>query len=167
MSIRPHPPVPNFLRFNSEERAHVLAEWFDELGDENDSELGPVFWRLVEQEWSGFDAIDHDHYEYLFERFRPYWQEPKCDFYRSLPDRFVAYRGSDNRSPPGLSWTLSRKVARSFARGHRGIRNNDPVLLGAIFDRREVALAFGDRSESEVVLFHPPSEYVLAEVFRP
>ncbi len=121
------------------------------------------FGRLVEQEWSGFDAIDHYTYSGLFNRFRPYWRAPKSVFYKSLPKRFVIYRGANINEEyddcPGLSWTLSRKVARGFARGHRGLWNDEPIIFSAIIDRCDVALALDNRQESELVMFEPPSPY--------
>jgi hypothetical protein len=155
--------APDFVKFNSIERARALADWAQRHSSARDAEIGPLFWRLAEQEWSGFDAIDHYAYEGLFYRFRPYWRAPESGFYKSLPERFIAYRGApydeEYSGFLGLSWTLNRTVARGFARGHRGLWNDEPIIFAAVIDRTNVALALIDRKESELVLFEPPSPY--------
>ena len=159
--MRPIVP-PDFIKFSSIDRGYAVLEWLAEQGDARDTELGPVFWELVTQEWSGFDAIDHSAYGGLFNRFRPYWRAPESALYKSLPARFFAYRGAnidEEYGGPGLSWSLSRKVARGFARGHRGFWNDEPIIFAAVVDRRNVALALEDRHEAELVMFEPPLPY--------
>ncbi|MGQ3300175.1 hypothetical protein [Reyranella sp.] len=151
----------DFIRLNSIERPAAITRWASE-GDHNDDEFGCMFWRVLSEEWSGFDKIDRRVFEEMFNRFQPSWRPPETGFYQALPARFVAYRGADAREHSqglGFSWTLSRQVARSFARGHRGMPNDQPTLFAAILNSRDVALALNDRKEMEVVLFQAPLQF--------
>lgn len=122
---------------------------------------GQRFWRLVAAQWSGFDAIPHRAYATAFRRHRPTWSpevmaQGDRTFYEALPANLTIYRGQDASAPLGLAWTLDREVALSFARGHRGMCNALPLLLTVTVKKEDVALAFSDRGESEIVLFVPP-----------
>jgi hypothetical protein len=108
-----------------------------------------------------------------FAKFRYAW-EPECmtlyalrryksedgpdslAIYNGLPDQLTVYRGQDKSKPPGLSWTIDRKTAGNFARGHRGIYNSNPVILKTTIAKSEIAFVTFDREESEVILFEPP-----------
>jgi len=110
------------------------------LGDDE----GLAFWEVVIGAWSGFDLIPQQQFEFLFTRF----EAPLCD----VPERLTVYRGQNTRKPNGLSWTLDRKVAEGFARGHRSIVNPTPVVLELEVTREQVAFVCHDREESEIVL---------------
>lgn len=96
---------------DSTQRPHLIVAWPNGLSD-ND---GALFWEVVTRAWSGFDAIAHEDFADLFERFAT--STPRSD----LPASLTVYRGQDADAPKGLSWTLERKVAAEFARGHRNI----------------------------------------------
>lgn len=117
--------------------------------------LGRGFWQKLRKHWPGFDAVPHWQFSRYMVDLKPYWQPD--DDWRALPETFTAYRGQDRAQfTPGLSWTLDRAVAKGFARGHRGMRNPDPVVLRKKLRREDVAMVIHDRSESEVVLFDIP-----------
>lgn len=147
---------PNWKYCDSTQRPRALIDWVIDHTRANDTnaEIGPTFWKLVEEWWSTFDVIEHDMFGLAFGRFRPYWvPQPQ---WHDLPEKFVIWRGGDRyRVRKGLSWTRDRSVAESFARGHRFIFNKHPTLLTAEIDRNDVALVIDDREESEVVLFSP------------
>jgi hypothetical protein len=73
--------------------------------------------------------------------------------YDGLPSRFTVHRGQDASAAVGLSWTLRRSVAEDFARGHRGIRNEQPVVITRRIRKSTIAFFSDDREEKEVVLF--------------
>ena len=82
-------------------------------------DAGECFWRWIMEEWEGFDRIPHAHFERLFLRYRDAWSADYMSadvrsVYNNLPARIVAFRGQD-RTQYGLSWTLDRGVAHSFA----------------------------------------------------
>lgn len=148
---------PVWRRYDSVQRPQALIRWVLRHGYDRDDDLAPLFWKLVEQEWSGFDIIDHEAYCMLFARFRPWWRPPQAVSYRSLPEQFVVWRGVWRSGREwGLSWTLDRAVAEGFARGHRWMRNPNPIVVKAVINHDQVALALDDRRESELVLFAPP-----------
>jgi len=110
-----------------------------------------AFWRVVVAEWSHFDAIPHDLFAMLFDMFRD--TAPGAP---ELPERFTVYRGQDYDDEPGLSWTLARNVAESFARGHRWTRHPTPHVFEWDISRDQVAFFTDARNESEVVVIEAP-----------
>jgi len=62
------------------------------------------------------------------------------------------YRGCSRPRVRGVSWTLDRKVAEGFARGHRGIRVPDPVVAEAVVEREAVFAILHERNEGEVLI---------------
>ena len=153
---RPPVPRPDWKYCDSIGRPRALIDWVLEhtrKGTPND-ELGPVFWELVRDWWSTFDLVEHDMFCVAFNRFKPYWK-PQPEL-KDLPERITVWRGGDRyRVRKGLSWTMDRSVAESFARGHRFIFNKYPTLLMADIDRSEVALVDSSRNESELILWGP------------
>jgi hypothetical protein len=154
------------LRHGSHERAEAFLELID---DDGIADRPEIFWRALHAEWSGFDKIPHREFERAFKLAKDKWRKsylPKPDlaFYDSLPDEIEVYRGADAHAEyaVGLSWTLDRTVAESFARGHRGIFNPNPVVLVADVSKRDVAGAYSERCESEIVLFTHAAADILA-----
>jgi hypothetical protein len=117
-------------------------------------------WLLVAK-WSGFDAIRHD---WFVELVWPHLSREVLigatsakarEFFDSLPDPFLAWRGQDAGKPLGISWTTDRATASTFARGHRSILNPRPVVYEARIAKADVAFACVDRDEHEVTLRRP------------
>jgi hypothetical protein len=50
-----------------------------------------------------------------------------------------------------MSWTLDRKVAEAFARGHR-VLVDDPVVAEAVVEREAVFAVLHERQESELLI---------------
>jgi hypothetical protein len=50
-----------------------------------------------------------------------------------------------------ISWTTDKEIARTFACGHRGIRNPDPVIAVATIVKADIFAATNERRESEVL----------------
>lgn len=146
---------PHWKLFNSVQRGEAVIDWIISNTRHNipNDVLGPIFWKMLREQWSGFDRIDHYSYSRVFTRFRPYWS-PQPEWSR-LPERLEVWRGGDRDSVRnGLSCTLERSVAENFAEGYR-VPNKYPTLLRAEIDRSEVALVDDSREEHEVVLFGP------------
>ena len=148
---------PDLRPYGSTERPEAIVGWTNRYDGSCDPAVGPLFWSIMQQEWDGFDRIDYQAFERLFQRFRPWWRAPENSFYSSLPDQIQIYRGTDADQPVGLSWTLEPSVAQSFAQGHRGLANKRPTILRATISITDVALAINGRNESEIVLFAPPA----------
>ncbi|MDE4303655.1 hypothetical protein PXK30_09440 [Phaeobacter gallaeciensis] len=70
----------------------------------------------------------------------------------ALPDQIMVWRGSDESTIKGACWSLDRKVAEKFARGHRMMCNPRPTLARAVVSKWDVLFFFTDRNESEVLL---------------
>lgn len=128
---------------NSAELPWAVLNW---IADEEPSE--PTFWAVMVREWDGFDRIPHEDFEATFEN---YICPP-----RNLPDEVktpvTIYRGQSADDPKGLSWTLNRAVAESFAHGHRGMRVQNPIVFEMQVELEEIAFYTNDREEEEVVL---------------
>jgi hypothetical protein len=137
----------SFLRQGgSHERPWIALEWASRL----EWTEGKVFWEVMNFAWSCFDLIPHKEFEKAFRHFKLY--APR----EGIPPRVTVYRGQSKNSPLGLSWTTSRAVAESFAHGHRGAKNPNPVVYSLEVTRKQIAFLCDDREESEVVLFNIP-----------
>ena len=93
-----------------------------------------AFWKCIMEYWNGFDALPHGQYQKLFRWYRDYWSPDFMggearSFYDGLPERLLVYRGHDRSRIHGLSFTVDMDMAKSFARGHRGLWNSDPVIM--------------------------------------
>jgi hypothetical protein len=139
--------------FGSADRARAFSDLFklSKLPSE-------YFWQLLVENWASFDLIPHNEFEKSFRKYRRAWRADhmKADdlaFYKPLPKAFTVYRGQNEGARVGLSWTLDEGVAKTFARGHRGIVNAAPIVIVAEIDKRDVAFACTDRHEAEVVIF--------------
>ncbi|MGJ0427528.1 hypothetical protein [Methylocystis sp.] len=117
-------------------------------------------WPYFHHFWSDFDAIPHREFEKIlctiWGDWSPTFIEDADDraFYGALPDEVVAYRGQPRGARVGLSWTLDKNIAAGFARGHRGIWYDDPVIITARIKKKNIAGAYVNRGESELVLFN-------------
>ncbi len=70
----------------------------------------------------------------------------------ALPDMVDVYRGCYEHNRVGLSWTLSKEVAKSFTEQNRYRHDGlEPLLLKAIVPKRDGFLKLG-REEQEFVL---------------
>jgi hypothetical protein len=157
MNLEAMPPeasdlIRRFRRiFGSTEKPRTFLEWH-----EDNPEVEGVFWPVVQELWSGFDAIDHEGFEDAFDwRMNEWRRGPSVS---KLPPEMTIYRGQSGDHVAGLSWSLDRGVAERFAQGHRGIRVPAPVLLTATVWREDVCMAHDDRNEFEVVLWTQPNE---------
>ncbi len=153
------------LKFDSADRPCEFLRLHRTLFPNRSRKAGHAFWRWISLEFSGFDAIPHDRFERAFRRWRSYWSADFIRdtgdganrvFYDGLPDTGITvYRGQDEYDDAGLSWTTDMKVAQDFARGHRGLVKANPTVLEAVVAKKDIALAFVERNESEIVLFSP------------
>ncbi len=182
--------APCLIMLSSHKRAAAVLSWADSnvhyatassltelLGEEiNLFELPDAFtttfWQVVAEHWCGFDLIDHHHFARLFARLRDTYttecmSEEDRAFFEQLPDELTVYRGGDAATVlDGLSWTLEWDTAAGFARGHRGMFNNNPVIIVGKVAKRDIVLATNTREEKEIVVFHPElvKERYVAEV---
>jgi hypothetical protein len=159
--------LPDLNYCNSYQRPRAVLAWAELHLLTGSPGFGPAFWRLVADEWSGFDAIPHDDFAEMFSALchAHSWElmpEADREFFNALPEAVTVYRGGNaDTVAEGLSWTLDEKVAAGFARGHRGMLNKCPVILRGIVRKVDVALAVTDRSESEIVVFSPEDVEVM------
>jgi hypothetical protein len=149
------------LMLPSEDRAYAFVFAFVRIHDD------ALFWNGLAKWWSSFDAIDQAALQVEMLRRRAAWSSNcmlKKDLwkYGALPDRFTVYRGQDMVGEVKILWTLDPTVAESFARGHRGVRHPDPIILMATTEKENVAFYQSTRKEAEVVLFQLPKLDVTA-----
>lgn len=139
---------------SSEVRANVI-QWLH-------CEGGYDFMKLVKANWSGCDDF-HDFTEIFRKCFQNHYADKSPDeidnwineedvtWWKSLPELLTVYRGCESNRWQGLSWTISRSVAKGFARGHRYRRLNDPVIAAATVNKKDIFFATNDREEEEIV----------------
>jgi hypothetical protein len=119
-----------------------------------ENEAPEIFWKLFIDTWPMCDAA----WEWqrklvpIFRRVGPCPLEYVLYFWMDLPDQLTLYRGaSRSRIHGAISWTIDRKVAEKFARGHRGIPVPDPVIATASINKAAIFAATNERGESEVL----------------
>ena len=129
------------------------------------------WWRLLGAQWPSCDNIGKHK-----DRLRRYMLEAKdshlrammtpaeLDAWAKLPDLVTVYRGCYEINRDGLSWTLSRAMARKFPTYNRYTRHGEtPLLLTGKVERSRMVLKL-DREEDEVVA---PTVQVVAEKHLP
>lgn len=115
------------------------------------------FWPMCDSTWEWQDELKdlfcaHGH-------GRRYFKKEQREFYKSLPESIVAYRGCSAERFLGVSWTTNYEVAFKFARGHRYIATPDPVIATARIPKSKVRTVCLDRNESEI-LWMPDRAYL-------
>ncbi len=132
-----------------------------------------IFWPVFMDQWPLCDDTWHLRKRLLLAlsrnaRVEPpteYFSPEQRDFFSRLPPVLTVYRGCPRERSKGLSWTLMQEVAAGFARGHRGIRVSDPVVLKGTICKDQIFSVFTDRNEAEIVL--DPRRLVSAGSCRP
>jgi hypothetical protein len=114
------------------------------------------FWHLFYQFWSVCDQGWHWQDELKWELWlhgpgRRYFKKEQREFFRSLPETVVVYRGCSASRVLGVSWTTNQKIAADFARGHRFLHTPDPVIATAEIPKSWIYTVCLDRDESEVL----------------
>lgn len=141
-----------FFGTNSSNRLPRLLEALDTLPVHLGFKLLKDVWSNCDDTYAYTEAVT-DFLQIATDsvEFVDYLTKPEREWFDALPDRFRVYRGSDASRCAGLSWTTSRDVALGFARGHRGIQNNAPVLLSGVVTKSRVLMATNDRTEFEIL----------------
>jgi hypothetical protein len=153
----------HFCRYyGSRERGRYFIELAEYMN-------GEQFWRILHNEWSGFDAIDHFVMEQLLTSFASDWEADYLGaedraFYDSLPQIVTVYRGQNALSPIGLSWTTNFDIAKSFALGHRGYNCPNPIIIKASVAKQNIAGAYTDREESGILLFDTSDADIIEKI---
>jgi hypothetical protein len=81
-----------------------------------------------------------------------YLSSSAAAFFHALPESIHIYRGARMQHIKGLAWTTDHKVARGFARGHRGIGVPNAVIAQALIRKDHIFFATNSREESEVAV---------------
>jgi hypothetical protein len=138
---------------NSDDRAEEMLRltWFVD---------SDVFWKVFHENWCCcddtwylrkvlIDALSCNHAEgsacWLMDT-------KQRRFFDKLPPTVTVYRGCSSDRIRGISWTTDLSVAERFARGHRGIKVPDPVVVKAQIPKDAIFTVFVERNESEIVL---------------
>lgn len=122
-------------------------------------------WRGLAFDWSSWDFINQDAWKPIFRRIRGSWSadifgdEGQREMYDELPESLTVYRGCNTKMRHGhrrLSWTLDEGKAYWFAR-RAAIWEKYDDGMGLVYRgtlaKKDVALVFPGRDESEVVPF--------------
>lgn len=136
---------------SSHERASVM---FEKMSSSNAAEA--VKWFVAN--WAGCDNFYHalDDIRDILEAHKFRAEDLVLDedreWWNSLPEELLVYRGCEEGREDRLSWTLDREVAKVFAKGHRGIGLNKPrIYEKTIKKSQDVFFATNLREEQEVV----------------
>lgn len=144
----------------SEQRCCKFIEYYNK----SENCIPKHFWMDLSTFWSSFDCIDHDAIQTMMSDM-PYFEKclsKECrQALKALPDDepIIIYRGQNDEHigrdrVSGLAWTTNLDVAKKFASsGIRGYTAGAPYVLKATVYKRDIAMAFNDRQEAEVVLF--------------
>ncbi|RVA54278.1 hypothetical protein EN933_10800 [Mesorhizobium sp. M7A.F.Ca.US.001.01.1.1] len=118
---------------------------------------GELFWPVFHKVWPTTDATwrQQDELVELLQFHQPMEEFLKGQdrvFYEQLPDVIQIYRGSSRDRVHGLSWTIDRRIAESFARGHRGVPVPEPVVARVSIPKSAVLAISIERGESELLV---------------
>lgn len=146
----PDQKIKHLFRFyDSQTRIGPLIDFLFDL-------RGIDFWKVFSEVFPSCDDFYNREHVLLMlvKRNQPFeiLTDDDMQFYDSLPDIVKVYRGSDQSKTFGMSWTTERKEAVKFARGHRGIINNNPVIASGIIQKRDVLFAINSRFENELII---------------
>lgn len=120
-----------------------------------------VYWRLLGDVWT--DTENQHSYlkelKVLVTSLRPnrhyLMNEEEDNYFRSLPDEVIIYRGCiKNLNENGLSWTLNKDKADWFS--NRLNREGKAIILEKKINKRELIAFFNGRNEYEVI--HIPTK---------
>ena len=81
--------------------------------------------------------------------------QKEVDYYNSLPDDFLVYRGCWAANKWGYSWSLSKEKAEQFTVYARYQQPGQPLLVTARAHRSRVRAVKLDRGESEIIIDRP------------
>lgn len=150
----------DLYQYDSEKRCSAFIEFYSEP----ENFIPKHFWMDLSTFWSVFDYIDHDAIQAMMSDM-PYFEKclsKECrQALKALPDDepIIIYRGQNDEHigrdrVSGLAWTTEFDVAKKFASsGIGGYTAGTPYVLKATVYKRDIAMAFNDRQEAEVVLF--------------
>jgi hypothetical protein len=87
-------------------------------------------------------------------------------YYESLPEEITVYRGvGRRRAKYGLSWTDDEKVANWFKNRWENITSdNEPMLLKAVINKKDVLAYLNSRGERELVVDVNAIKHLIEEV---
>jgi len=139
---------------NSHQRLQAMLELVERRSAEEGMPIVLENWTGCDATGAGIDCLlfclsvwkaqGHRHDGYLSVEAR--------EFFDDLSDEVTVYRGGDASKHIGAAWSTDRDVALGFARGHRGIRNPDPIITAATVSKEDILAVFVDREESEVLI---------------
>lgn len=78
--------------------------------------------------------------------------EEDREWWDALPNTLYIYRGCEEGRDNGLSWTLDRSVAETFAQGHRSLRLSNPRIYKKKVKKNSVYFATNERAEQEIIV---------------
>lgn len=144
-----------FVIYERPYRLEAFMQLEHHLSDDDYWTILASLWTDSENIWQNEDDWHTCLTEHRSGRVENFMEDEEREVYKALPEELTVYRGyrrSDRVE--GLSWTLSEKTARWFAK-HLPSREDDSlarVTKGKV--KREHVLAyFGSRQEDEVVVF--------------
>jgi hypothetical protein len=117
------------------------------------------WFRLLGEEWSGFDNVWTWRGEIRKllrsaspDELRSMMTPNEAAALAALPEKFTVYRGCYPQNRSGLSWTTDRTVAETFPKylRFRGRPGEIPILRSGVVSRDRVVLKL-DREEQEVI----------------
>lgn len=121
------------------------------------ADAGYDFTKLVHQNWTSCDNFSNlkNEFRKLFHAHHKNTdsvvKSSEAEWFNSLPRALKVYRGCEIFGWTGLSWTLDEQVAVSFAKGHRGIKLNNPQIHSTIINKSQIFFATNERQEQEIV----------------
>ena len=136
----------------SEKTLENLLELADCVDDDEFMAVFAQAWPDCDNTWSYRDELRHLLMYHCRADFLHHLSEDDLAFYNALPDEITVYRGCDASRVYGLSWTTDLELAKSFARGHRGMSPPNPVIACGMAAKKDLLFATNDRGESEVLV---------------
>lgn len=117
--------------------------------------LGDI-WTDTENQWQYIDELK-DLLTYDLPSRDLIMEEDERASLAAMPDEIKIYRGYQvGKNESGLSWTTDRSRAQWFA-GRLALDDDEPAVMEAVVNKKDVIAFFSRRGENEIVLSRPPT----------
>ncbi|WP_439507404.1 hypothetical protein [Yoonia sp.] len=135
----------------SHERAALMYEKMSESSAEEAQKWFVANWVSCDSFYHVVDDIRDLLVDFNFSAERLVFEEDR-EWWDALPNTLHVYRGCEEGRDNGLSWTLDRSVAETFAQGHRGLRLSKPRIYEKTVYKTSVYFATNERAEQEIIV---------------
>lgn len=140
---------------------HRSREWLDAFEAHAPEMSDAAYWPLLTKIYSTYSTVTwaKNRFLALFHAQRLGREASMChisqDVFDALPSEVRVYRGFAGGDGLGMSWTLSRRIAKFFAyraQEWRGSSTEQPTVMSGVATKTDILTVICSRGEYEVVI---------------